>query len=86
MTDAFRDAELLAEAADRALRDPSQEAAAMAAYQAERDTKITETFRLTRDLGAFPAPDRFVELQTQLGRALDLEAQDLAGRSLLAAA
>jgi 2-polyprenyl-6-methoxyphenol hydroxylase-like FAD-dependent oxidoreductase len=44
MTDAFRDAELLADAADRALGDPAQEAAALAAYGRERDAALTETF------------------------------------------
>ena len=80
MTDAFRDAELLATAVDRALADPEQEVASLTAYGEERDAAIAETFRITRALGAFPPADRFVELQAQLGRALDAEAQDLADR------
>ncbi len=80
MTDAFRDADLLAEAADRALRDPSEETAAMRDFELQRDRALAETFRLTRALGAFPAPEGFVELQGELGRALDAEAQELAAR------
>jgi flavin-dependent dehydrogenase len=85
ITDAFRDAELLAVAADRALRDPSAEEEAMGSYQRERDEAIAETFRLTCAIGAFPSLDRFVELQTELSRVLDTEAAYLATRPALAA-
>jgi len=78
MTDAFRDAELLAEAVTLALADPAYEADAMAAYGRGRDAALAETFRLTRALGAFPPTARFVELQAELSRALDAEAQALA--------
>jgi flavin-dependent dehydrogenase len=37
LTDAFRDAELLAEAADRMLRDAADEAVAMSAYGQQRN-------------------------------------------------
>jgi hypothetical protein len=80
MTDAFRDAELLAEAADLALREPWIEAKALTTYERQRDTALADTFRITRELGAFPRPDRFVALQTELSRALDVEAQALAAR------
>ena len=80
LTDAFRDAELLAEAADRMLRDPVDEAVAMTAYGRERDLAIRDTFRLTLDLARFPAPRRFAELQRELSRALDVEARQLAAR------
>ena len=80
MTDAFRDAELLAEAADIALRDPWAEAEALRSYERQRDAAIADTFRITRELGMFPRPDRFVALQTELSRALDIEAQTLADR------
>jgi flavin-dependent dehydrogenase len=69
ITDAFRDAELLADAFD---------AGDLATYERDRDAAVAETFRLTRELGAFPGPARFVELQTELSRALDAEAADLA--------
>ncbi len=80
MTDAFRDADLLAGAVDLALRTPSAQGAALATYQRERDTHLAPTFRITRALGAFPRPDRFVALQAELSRALDTEAEILAAR------
>jgi 2-polyprenyl-6-methoxyphenol hydroxylase-like FAD-dependent oxidoreductase len=80
LTDAFRDAELLAEAAGRTLRDPSDEAVAMTAYGRQRDQAIRDTFRITRALARFPAPRRFAHLQRDLSRALDVEARQLAAR------
>jgi 2-polyprenyl-6-methoxyphenol hydroxylase-like FAD-dependent oxidoreductase len=80
MTDALRDAELLAEAAHRGLSGIEDEAAAWQAYQAERDTATDEIFALTRAIGAFPDPETFQELQGRLARALDQEAQALASR------
>jgi 2-polyprenyl-6-methoxyphenol hydroxylase-like FAD-dependent oxidoreductase len=82
MTDAFRDAELLADAAHLALSDPTVADDALAAYAQARDAALEPTFRLTRALGAFPPADRFVELQVELSRALDAEAQTLAERPL----
>ncbi|HEY9336890.1 MAG TPA: hypothetical protein VIQ79_20800, partial [Kribbella sp.] len=79
ITDAFRDAELLATALDHSLRDPKVERAAMASYQDVRDAMLREVFDLTRALTAFPPIDRFVELQIQLSVALDREAEQLAG-------
>jgi len=67
MTDAFRDAELLANAAHRLLLDPSDERAAMTAYEQQRDAALAPTFALTREHAAFPAVERFVEL----GRIVD---------------
>ena len=78
ITDAFRDAELLATAIDHSLRDPSGEPAAMASYQETRDAMGCEVFDLTRALTAFPPPNRFVELQLQLSDALEREADALA--------
>lgn len=80
ITDAFRDAELLAEALDTALRSPARASAALAGYQDARDSALADTFRLTRELCRFPRPTRFVELQIELGEALDREAQMLASR------
>ncbi|WP_328518736.1 NAD(P)/FAD-dependent oxidoreductase [Kribbella sp. NBC_00359] len=79
ITDAFRDAELLATAIDRSLRDPAGEQAAMTSYQESRDAMAREVFDLTRALTAFPPPARFVELQLQLSDALEREAEQLAG-------
>jgi flavin-dependent dehydrogenase len=78
ITDAFRDAELLAAAVDRTLRDPGAEAAATAGYHRSRDLALRDVFDLTRRLASFPEPDQFVELQIQLGDALEREADDLA--------
>ena len=80
ITDAFRDAELLANAVDAALRaaDAGSELDLLTAYQLRRDTALRETFDITRALSAFPNPERFVELQIQLSDALEREAADLA--------
>ena len=72
ITDAFRDAELLA---DAIVADD------LPAYQRSRDRALDETFRLTEALARFPEPTRFVELQIELAEALDREAADLASRS-----
>ena len=47
ITDAFRDAELLAAAVHGALRDPAEEGAALAAYQSARDQALDDVFRVT---------------------------------------
>jgi flavin-dependent dehydrogenase len=78
ITDAFRDAELLANALDRGIREPAAAADAMAAYQRNRDAMLREIFDLTRALTGFPSPDRFVALQIQLSEALETEAELLA--------
>ncbi|TCO45605.1 flavin-dependent dehydrogenase [Kribbella antiqua] len=78
ITDAFRDAELLATAIDQGLRDSTTEAAALSSYQESRDELAREIFGLTRALTEFPAPSRFVELQLQLSEALEDEADRLA--------
>ena len=86
MTDAFRDADLLAHAADSALRDRHHAAPTLHDFEAQRDRALADTFRLTRALAAFPPHERFVELQGELGRALDAEARFLAERGPLTAA
>jgi 2-polyprenyl-6-methoxyphenol hydroxylase-like FAD-dependent oxidoreductase len=82
ITDAFRDAELLAVALDSVLREgsPECEAAALRRYRQERDLALRSTFELTRRIAAFPDPDRFVDLQVRLSEALETEALDLASR------
>jgi 2-polyprenyl-6-methoxyphenol hydroxylase-like FAD-dependent oxidoreductase len=83
LTDAFRDAELLAEAIHATLLAPASERDAMQAYEDERDRAIRELFRVTRELGDFPPPARFAELQTELSCHLDVEARQLASRPSL---
>ena len=80
LTDAFRDGELLAEAADAVLRGAAEEPVAMRAYEQQRDDAIRDTFRITRALATFPPAGRFVELQGELSRSLDAEARQLAAR------
>jgi flavin-dependent dehydrogenase len=79
ISDAFRDAELLAAALDRALAGDA-EAAALAAYQQRRDRALREIFELTCRLAAYPLVPTFVELQKRLSAAIDTEAAALAAR------
>jgi flavin-dependent dehydrogenase len=81
MSDAFRDAELLAVALDQALvENAAEEAAALAAYQAQRDQALAEIFALTCRLAAYPPVPTFIGLQKQLSAAIDKEAAALAAR------
>ena len=50
ISDAFRDAELLATALDAVLRDDADEASALADYHAERDAQLREIFEITCEL------------------------------------
>jgi YD repeat-containing protein len=78
--DAFRDAELLAVALDRALDGDGEETTALAAYQQQRDQALREIFEITCRLAAYPPVPRFIELQKQLSAAIDKEAAALAAR------
>jgi 2-polyprenyl-6-methoxyphenol hydroxylase-like FAD-dependent oxidoreductase len=80
ITDAFRDAELLADALTDGVGGARPEASALAAYESARDVALADVFRLTRELTAFPDPAHFVELQLELAEALDREATQLASR------
>jgi 2-polyprenyl-6-methoxyphenol hydroxylase-like FAD-dependent oxidoreductase len=83
ISDAFRDAELLAAALDRALGGgESEEAAALTAYQRQRDRALAEIFGITWRLGAFPPVPAFIALQKQLSAAIDAEAAALAARPI----
>jgi len=82
ITDALRDAELLADAVDATLSGAQEETVAMAAYQDQRDRMIRPIFDLTYQLGRFPDAARFVELQRELSHAIDAEATELAERPL----
>ena len=85
ISDAFRDAELLAVALDRALMCPGDELDALRAYHSERDRMLREVFELTCELSTMPPKPRFVELQKQLAGAIDRHAGELAERQVLAA-
>jgi len=78
ISDAFRDAELLAAAVDQALGAGREESTALARYQQQRDQALTEIFEITCRLGAYPAVAEFIELQKQLSAAIDKEAAELA--------
>jgi 2-polyprenyl-6-methoxyphenol hydroxylase-like FAD-dependent oxidoreductase len=78
ITDAFRDADLLARALHEALQDPTGERDALAGYATTRDQLLRPTLAITRALAAFPPPSVFLDLQTRLATALDDEAHLLA--------
>jgi flavin-dependent dehydrogenase len=80
MSDAYRDAELLAVALDDVLCGDAGERSALAGYQDQRDRALREVFDITCAMSAYPSVPEFVELQKQLGRAMDAEANELAGR------
>jgi flavin-dependent dehydrogenase len=82
ISDAFRDAELLAAALDQVLAAGADEAAALAAYQQQRDQALEEIFEITCRLAAYPPVPEFVELQKRLSAAIDTQAAALAARPL----
>ena len=82
ISDAFRDAELLAVAVDQALGAATEETTALALYQQQRDQALREIFEITRRLAAYPTVPTFIELQKQLGAAIDKQAAALAARPI----
>jgi len=82
ISDAFRDAELLAAALNQALRGAVEEPTALAGYQQQRDQALREIFELTCRLASYPPVPTFVELQKQLGAAIDKDAAALAARPI----
>ncbi len=80
ISDAFRDAELLAVALDQALSGDADETIALGGYEQHRDLALRETFEITRSLAAYPTIPTFIELQKQLAAAIDKEAAALAAR------
>jgi len=82
ISDAFRDAELLADALDAALRDPDCETGSFTAYAIERDRMARDVFEITSELATYPPQGRFLELQKQLAVAIDAMASELGARSL----
>lgn len=81
ISDAYRDAEVLALALHRALQGDTDERTALAGYQRERDQALRDVFELTCAMAHYPPVTEFVELQKQLGRAIDFEATALASRT-----
>ncbi len=78
ITDAFRDAELLATAVGEWLPGDQPETVAMHQYAIEREARLRPIFNLTNTLAAWPGPEKFFELQKHLNQLLDLEAEHLA--------
>lgn len=78
LTDAFRDAQLLAEALDAALRGCVDEPSALAAFHHARDERSQPVFDLTCQLSGLPAADDVVALQRALSVAIDAESASLA--------
>jgi len=79
ITDAFRDAELLARYLGDALRGDRAEVEAMAAYDDERRRRLAPVFDITWRLSQHPPFEEFVRLQRRLSSAIDDEASWLAG-------
>ncbi|HEX6055018.1 MAG TPA: hypothetical protein VFY98_04330, partial [Intrasporangium sp.] len=82
ISDALRDAELLAQAVDTTLRCPSLEVPALAAYESHRDRMSARIFEITVALAAFPDQETFVALQRDLAVAIDDLAGELHSRPL----
>jgi flavin-dependent dehydrogenase len=78
ITDAFRDAELLARRLGPALHGEVSEAEAMAGYAADRDRSLAPIFDVTWQLAQLPPLDEFIELQKQLSLLTEAEATELA--------
>jgi len=77
ISDALRDAELLAHAVD-AVMGGAPETEALSRYQAARDRLLRPIFTLTCELATFPPPMRFVQAQRELSIAIDQQAGLLA--------
>jgi 2-polyprenyl-6-methoxyphenol hydroxylase-like FAD-dependent oxidoreductase len=80
LSDAYRDAELLAVALDQVLRGEVSEQVALAGYQDQRDRAVRDIFDITCEEVGYPPPTQFVELQKQLAVAIDVDAAQAAAR------
>jgi 2-polyprenyl-6-methoxyphenol hydroxylase-like FAD-dependent oxidoreductase len=83
ISDAFRDADLLATALDAGLRGAVPLEVALAGFGRERDAARREIFDVTTALGDFPPVDEFEALQRRLSTAIEIEAGALAARPTL---
>ncbi len=77
ITDAFRDAELLAAAVGGWLRGGRPETVAMHRYAIERDVALRPIFEVTNALARWPGSEKFFGLQKDLNELLDVEAEQL---------
>jgi flavin-dependent dehydrogenase len=83
ISDAFRDAELLATALHPILHGRADDTTALAGYQRQRDRALREIFELTCALAAYPPVPEFVQIQRQLSAAIETEAAELAARPIV---
>jgi 2-polyprenyl-6-methoxyphenol hydroxylase-like FAD-dependent oxidoreductase len=81
ISDAFRDAELLACSLDAILSEDVDEMVALDAYRDSRDAMSREIFELTDKLAQFPPAAQFIELQKALGQAIEAQSTTLANQS-----
>jgi 2-polyprenyl-6-methoxyphenol hydroxylase-like FAD-dependent oxidoreductase len=84
ITDAFRDAELLARAAGAWLSGRLPERASLDSYVTARDAALRPVFEVTNAMAAWPDVTQFVRLQKQFTRLSDAEAEELASAPLIA--
>jgi len=80
LSDAYRDAELLAVALHRTLRGELDDTTALTNYQLQRDESLREIYDLTCALASYPPVPEFVELQKRLSAAIDVEAAEASAR------
>jgi flavin-dependent dehydrogenase len=80
LSDAYRDAELLALALDGVLRGRLEEPVALQAYESTRRRELAEIFDLTCQIAAYPPVPEFTELTRRLGAAIDAAAAIIAAR------
>lgn len=80
MSDAFRDAELLAGAIDTGLHGDADLDAALAGYDEQRTAALGEIFDITCILASYPPRSVFVEQQRRLSAAIEAESSWLAAR------
>jgi 2-polyprenyl-6-methoxyphenol hydroxylase-like FAD-dependent oxidoreductase len=78
ITDAFRDADLLAAAVGEWFRGAQPETVALHRYAIEREAELRPIFDVTNALAAWPEPEPFFGLQKDLNRLLEIEAERLA--------
>ena len=85
ITDAFRDAELMARTLDDALRGRQGEAVAGRNYEALRLELVREQFDATVRMSQYPPVEEFVEQQFRSNAAVEAEARFLADLSPMTA-
>jgi 2-polyprenyl-6-methoxyphenol hydroxylase-like FAD-dependent oxidoreductase len=78
ITDAFRDAELLAAAVGEWLRSGQPQTVSLHRYAVEREARLRPILDVTNALAGWPGPEAFFALQKDLNQLLEVEAERLA--------